>query len=159
MKVKQLFALGTLALAAGAALAQTSDAPLTRAEVRQSVRDARAAGTLYPAGEAGPSEFPQAGTKSTLSRASVNAEVKQALANGQLSNAGEIGGEELASYQRAVSAPSQEARADVKAEVREARAEGTLMPAGEGQYPSNEHAVRLAHFRTTPSPQVAARAN
>ena len=159
MQVKQLFALGTLAVAAGAALAQTSDAPLTRAEVRQSVLAARAAGTLVPHGDAATSEFPQVGPKSTLTRASVNAEVKQAIAGGDLRDAGEAGGEELAAYQRDVSAPSQEARAQVKAEVLQARADGSLMPAGEAEYPSEDQAItRVARGAKTPSAQLASRA-
>jgi hypothetical protein len=160
MKVKQLFALGTLAVAAGAALAQTSDAPLTRAEVRQSVLDARAAGTLVPRGQADDSEFPQVGPKSTLTRASVNADVKQAIADGEMRYAGQAGGEELATYQREVRAPSQEARADVKAEVLQARADGTLKPAGQAEYPSEDQAfTRVARAAKAPSTQLASRAH
>ena len=55
MQAKQLFALTTLALAGSAVLAEEAPrAPLTRAEVAQSVLDARAAGTLLPAGEGDP---------------------------------------------------------------------------------------------------------
>jgi hypothetical protein len=67
MQVKQMFVIGVMALATGAAFAQASSVPLSRAEVVQSVRDASAAGTLTPAGEgvtpgyggAGPSHTPR----------------------------------------------------------------------------------------------------
>jgi hypothetical protein len=160
MKVKQFFAVGALALAAGAVLAaQASDAPLTRAEVKQSVRDARAADTLYPAGQAAPSEIQQPGTKSTLTRSGVKAQVRQARANGQMRNAGQAGGEELAAYQRALRTPSQETRADVKAQVRQARADGTLTPAGQREFSSEEQGVNVAHVAKKRSPRFASRAN
>jgi hypothetical protein len=85
MKVKQLFALTALALAGSAVLAdQAPGAPLTRAEVVQSVLDARAAGTLD---RSEVSEFPEAataGTPSTVTRAQVQADTQQALAAGTL---------------------------------------------------------------------------
>ena len=90
MKVKQLFAVSALAVVSSAVFAQEAPgAPLTRAEVVQSVRDARAAGTLMPAGEGDPG-YPQAGrTQSSVSRAEVQTQVQQARANGTLLASGE----------------------------------------------------------------------
>jgi hypothetical protein len=142
MNVKQLLGFTALALAAGSALAQ--DGPLTRAEVRRQVLEARAAGTLIPAGEGITPGYAKANARrSDLSRAQVKDEVLQARASGQLQPAGE-GAPEDRIYAQAVSAPSTLARADVKAEVLEARANGELIPAGQGEYPNAAEATHVA---------------
>ena len=89
MQVKQLFALTALALAGSAALADEAPrAPLTRAEVVQSVRDARARRHADAPRRCG---YPQAGaTPSTLTRAEVQAEVRQARDDGALLAPGEV---------------------------------------------------------------------
>jgi hypothetical protein len=132
MQVKQWFTLSAIALATGAALAGQPDgsAPLTRAEVRQSVLAARAAGELQPAGEAEEYPRPEASTPSTLTRSQVRQEVLAARASGQLIPAGE-GDEEF--FARSESnTGSLLTRADVKAATRQARDAGELIPAGEG---------------------------
>jgi len=151
MKVKQFFALTALTLAAGAVLAdEAPGAPLTRAEVRQSVLDARANGTLRHAGEIGPEETArseaQTAPQSTLTRAQQNAIVLQARAAGSLAHAGSVAPEEEMEYAQAHPSASILTRADVKAEVLEARANGTLIPAGEGEYsaPPGEQTQRVA---------------
>ena len=55
MNVKKILALSALSLAAGAALADES--ALTRAQVADGVIEARAAGTLVPAGERSPAQL------------------------------------------------------------------------------------------------------
>jgi hypothetical protein len=139
MNAKQLLALTALTLAAGAALADdATGTPLTRAEVVQSLLDARANGTLRHAGEIGPEETTpykaQIAAPSTLTRVQENASVLQARATGTLAHAGGIAPEEEMEYARAHPSTSTLSRADVKAEVLEARADGTLIPAGQGEY-------------------------
>ena len=137
MKVNQLVTLAALALAGGAALAdEAPDAPLTRAEVVQSVLAARAAGTLAPAGPAydGPPARTAAGTSSLLTRAETNAEVLRARAAGALSHAGSVAPEEEMAYARAHPVTSTLTRAQVNAEVLQARAHDQLVPAGEAEY-------------------------
>jgi hypothetical protein len=126
MQVKQIFAISALALAASASMAAGNDAPLTRAQVEQSVIAARAAGELTPAGEA---EYPitPMETKSTLSRSEVKDETLQARAAGELRDAGEALDEPY-NYQQT---PSTVSRADVKAATIRARNAGQLIPAGE----------------------------
>ena len=135
MQVKQLFALTAMALAGSAVLAdEAPGAPLTRAEVVQSVLAARAAGTLVPAGESGYLEAPQAAVAASgRTKAEVRAEVLQARADGTLRHAGEVAPEELMADARAHPSTSTLTRAEVKAEVLQARANGTLVPAGEGE--------------------------
>lgn len=151
MKSKQLFALTALALTAGAVFAdEAPGVPLTRAEVRQSVLDARANGTLRHAGEAGPEETAHdqqaLAAPSSLTRAQQNASVLQARAAGTLAHAGSVAPEEEMEYAQAHPSTSTLTRAEVKAEVLEARAEGTLIPAGEGEYsePPGEHTHHAA---------------
>jgi hypothetical protein len=155
MKVKQLFALSALALATGAVLAQ--EAPVTRAEVVQSVLAARAAGTLIPAGQGVTPGYPRAGAPvSSLTRAQVKSDVAQARADGELVPAGNgtLGDE---TYARAVAAPSTLARDQVKDEVLQARADGTLIPAGQGEFAGPESgAVHLARHATPATSQTAA---
>jgi hypothetical protein len=134
MKAKSLVAVTALALATGAVFAQEAG-PLTRAEVKQQVLDARAAGTLRHAGETAPEEMTpyqaQVEAPSTLSRAQARTNVLQARASGDLLPAGDFSPSNKA-YSRMVAAPSSMTRDQMKAEVLEARAEGTLIPAGEG---------------------------
>lgn len=81
---KQVFVLAALGVAAGTALAQQAPGtPLTRAEVVQSVLQARAAGMQLPVGE-GSQEIAQPAAASTLTRAQVHAQVLQARAEGSL---------------------------------------------------------------------------
>jgi hypothetical protein len=151
MKVKQLFALAALTLAAGAVLAdEAPGTPLTRTEVRQSVLDARANGTLRHAGEIGPEETAryeaQMVARSALTRAQQNAIVLQARAAGTLAHAGSVAPEEEMEYAQAHPSTSTLTRAEVRAEVLAARANGTLIPAGEGEYsvPPGEHTQLVA---------------
>jgi Domain of unknown function (DUF4148) len=134
MQIKQIIALSALAIAAGSVFAAEADtsAPLTRAEVRQAVIDARAAGELVPAGQA--SDYPPAAapSRSDVSRGELRQEVLQARADGSLRHAGEFTPEEQAAYVNRHAAPSTLTRAEVKSEVLQARAAGELMPAGEG---------------------------
>jgi hypothetical protein len=139
MKVKQLFALSALALATSAVLAQqATDVPLTRAEVRQQVLDARANGTLRHAGETAPEEMTpykaQLAAPSTITRAQQNAIVLRARAAGQLAHAGSVAPEEEMEYAQAHPSTTTLTRAEVKEQVLEARADGTLIPAGQGEY-------------------------
>jgi hypothetical protein len=143
MKAKQFFALTALTLAAGAVLADDApSAPLTRAEVVQSVLAARANGTLRHSGEIAPEEQMEDArahpSASTLTRADEKADVLAARAAGTLRHSGEIAPEEQMEYAQAHPATSTLTRAEVKAEVLEARANGTLIPAGEGGYPIGE---------------------
>src|SRR5258706_7325921 len=103
MKAKQLLALTVLTLAAGAVLAdEAPGTPVTRAEVRQSVLDARASGTLRHAGDAGPEEMTpykaQLATPSTITRAGEHSSVLQARAAGALAHAGSVAPEEEMEY-------------------------------------------------------------
>ena len=138
MKAKQLFfAVTALALASGAVLAQDV-APLTRAEVKQQVLDARANGTLRHAGDAAPEEMTpykaQIEARSTLSRAQENAAVLQARADHELAHTGSVAPEEDMEYAQAHPSTSTLTRAEVKEQVLEARADGTLIPAGQGEF-------------------------
>lgn len=143
MNVKQLIGLSALALAAGNALA--GDGSPTRADMRQQVLDARAAGTLTPAGEGVSPGYAMSSDRwSDVTRAQVTSEVLQARASGLLQPAGE-GSPEDRLYARAESSRSTLARADVKAQVLEARATGELIPAGEGEYPNTAEATHVAH--------------
>ena len=139
MNVKQIVALTALALATGAAIAQDAAGPsLTRAEVRQSVLDARAAGRLAHAGTVAPEEEMRNAqahpSTSTLTRAEQEVNVRQARAAGQLAHTGAAAPEEEMKYARAHPSTSTLTRREVKAEVMEARANGMLIPAGEGGY-------------------------
>jgi hypothetical protein len=151
MKAKQLFALTALTLTAGVVLAQeASGTPLTRDEVRQSVLDARANGTLRHAGDTGPEESTpykaQLAAPSTVTRGQEKAGVLEARAAGALAHTGSIAPEEEMQFAQAHPSLSTLTRAEVKAEVIEARANGTLIPAGEGEYslPPGEQTHHLA---------------
>ena len=137
MKVNRLVTLAALTLAGSAVFAdETPTAPLTRAQVAQSVLDARAAGRLAPAGPGydGPPARTAAGISSQLTRAEMNAEVLQARAAGTLPHAGAVAPEEEMAYAQAHPSTSFVARAQVKAEVLQARARDQLVPAGEAEY-------------------------
>jgi hypothetical protein len=131
MIAKQILAISVLALAASAAMADGSTdttTPLTRAEVRQQVLAARAAGELLPAGDSADYPLPAKETKSTLTRTEVRVATLDARANGELRDAGEHGDEP---YEAIASAPSDLTRAQVVAEVLQARKDGELIPAGD----------------------------
>ena len=147
MQTKSLIAAAALALAAGATFADTlpTNQPLTRAEVKQSVIQARASGELRPAGEAGDDPFPQVNARSNLTRADLERQVADARASGQLVPAGEGNNVTVAT----LGTGSQTTRATLRAEVLQARADGTLAPAGPAKEDDGE---RLAHA----SPERAA---
>jgi hypothetical protein len=142
MKVHQLFTVSALALATTLALAGSPPAnsgALTRAEVRQSVIEARKAGELIPAGEGSRYPRSQSATTSTLTRAEVNQEVRAARAAGELAPAGEGSDSFLArSEARTFSTLTRE---DVNAATLRARDAGELVPAGDADE------VTLAHER------------
>jgi Domain of unknown function (DUF4148) len=154
MNVRQIVALTSLALAAGAVIAQdAAGATLTREEVRQSVQDARAAGRLAHSGSVAPEEemrYAQAHpSTSTLTRSQQSTNVLQARAAGQLAHTGSVAPEEEMKYARAHPSSSTLTRPEVKAEVIEARANGTLIPAGQFGY---SEFTRNAVARSTRSP-------
>jgi hypothetical protein len=137
MKAKSLVALTALALATGAVFAQEAAAPLTRAEVKQQVLEARAAGTLSHAGDSAPEEMTpykaQIEAPSTLMQGQEKASVLQARAAG-FAHAGDVAPEEEMKYAQAHPSTSTLTRAEVKEQVLEARADGELVPAGEGEF-------------------------
>jgi len=113
-------------------------APLTRAEVRAQVLEARAAGQLRPAGEAsGPVAYRF--DAPTRTRADVRAEVLQARLHGELVAAGQGAEADDAT------GLSTRARADVRAETVMARLQGELIPSGEGFGPVDRD-QRLVRF-------------
>lgn len=117
----------TASLLSHAAMAQTSSAPLSRAEVKAETRAEEKAGELTPAGE-GP-RFNDA-TRSTKTRAQQKAETLAARKAGTLQPAGPAAG--LKADRQVQAAPSNETRAEEKAETRAAEKAGQLVPAGEG---------------------------
>jgi len=155
MQIKQMFVVGAVALATGAAFAQVaSDVPPSRTQVAQAVLDARAEGTLTPAGEGVTPGYDGAGPSHT-SRAAVANDVLQARAAGDLVPAGG-GSPSNETYDRMVAAPSSTTRDQVNAEVREARAEGALIPAGEGEFAGPASGVRVARYTASAHEVVAA---
>ncbi len=144
MNAKTTLLIGALTLAAGSAWASestTSAAPLTRAQVRQSVLAAEAAGQLIPAGE-GEIRVAPPSTRSTLTRQQVEHEVIAAERAGQLLPAGEG---ELRYPEAASVGGSTLARAQVKAETLRALAAGEIIPSGEG---SDDRDARHAQTST-----------
>jgi len=144
MKARQLLTLAALSLTAGAVLAdEAPGAPLSRAQVVQSVLAARAAGTLSAAGPSydGPPARAASGTPSELTRAERKAAVAQARAAGTLSHAGSVAPEEEMAYAQAHPSRSTLTRAEVKAEVLQARANDQLVPAGEAEYSARASAA------------------
>jgi hypothetical protein len=147
MQVKQCFALSVLALVAGAAMADdaaSSSAPLTRAQVVQSVLAARATGQLRPAGAAGddPQGWTSPPTTSQYARSTIENQVLTARANGELRPAGEAGDDPRGWDANDTS--HRLTRAQVVAETLEARANGELVPAGED--PLGAQGYEESHF-------------
>jgi hypothetical protein len=131
MKVNRWFAATALTIAAGAALAGQPDgnAPMTRAEVRQSVLAARAAGELVPTGDAADYPRDQESAPSTITRSEVRHEVIEARAAGELIPAGDAGDEVVDHAEP--SARSSLTRDDVRTATLRARDAGELLPAGD----------------------------
>ena len=142
MNTKQ-FLISSLIVVAGTvatapARADGGFAPITRADVKAQVLQARAAGELRPAGEAAEPMAYRFGP-STRSRADVRAEVVTARLQGDLVPAGQ--GAEAG----AATGPSMLARADVRADTVLARLHGELTPSGEGFGPVDRQA-RLVRY-------------
>jgi hypothetical protein len=155
MQVKQVFVIGAMALATGAAFAQAaSNVPLSRAQVAESVLDARAAGTLTPAGEGMTPGYGGAGPSQTT-RAAVDAQVLQARASGDLVPAA-INSPSVKFYNQLIAAPSTTTRDHVRDEVSEARFNGTLIPAGQGEFVGPESIVHVARHAAPAHEIVAA---
>ena len=134
MNVKKILALSALSLAAGAALADES--ALTRDQVGDGVIEARAAGTLVPAGERALPIYATA-TTSTVTREQVKAEASQVYAAKQRATAeyeSAANSVTALDYARQVSAPSGITRAERRETTLAARANGELMGAGERAY-------------------------
>jgi len=133
MNAKYLIATSIAALAATSAMAgdvaepAAAAAPLTRAQVKAEVIQARKAGELIPAGELYPIP-PVSPGDSNVTRAEVRTQVLQARAAGELIPAGEGPIVDTG----ALAGTSTLSRAEVKAEVIAARKAGELIPAGEG---------------------------
>jgi hypothetical protein len=130
MNYRHVLIVTALASAATTAFAQQaidSAAPLTRAEVRQSVLAARAAGRLTPPGEGAEYSVGQPVGVSTLARSEVRREVLQARADGALIPAGQGEDEFLA---HTPSTSSDTTRADVKLATLQALRDGQLVPPG-----------------------------
>ena len=149
MNIKQALALTALTLAGGAVLAdEAPGAPLTRAEVRQSVLDARASHTLAHPGEAGPEEKTpyqaQIAAPSTVTRGEEKAEVLQARRAGTLVPPSGWGPEDDMKAAQAHPSTSGLTRAEVKNDVLQARANGTLIPAGQGEF-TGDTPAQLPH--------------
>jgi hypothetical protein len=136
---------GTVATAS--ARADGGFAPITRADVKAQVLQARAAGELRPAGEAAEPMAYRFGP-STRSRADVRAEVVTARLQGDLVPAGQ------GAESRDATGPSMLARADVRADTVLARLHGELTPSGEGFGPV-ERQPRLVRY---PGERIAATA-
>lgn len=136
MNISKLFAPVALGLAAGTAfiINPACAAPLTRAEVRQSVLDARESGTLVPAGNRSLADYGPAQTGTAQrSRAEVRQEVLEARANGTLRAAGDFGYEGAAPYGQTFAGSSVLTRSEVRSQVLKARAQGALVPAGDAE--------------------------
>ncbi len=134
MNIKKILTLGALSLAAGTVLADES--ALTRAQVADGVIEARAAGTLVPAGERAPATYSTTAI-STVTRERVKAEASQVYAAKQRATAEYESAANSATaldYARQVSAPSGITRAERKETTLAARAHGDLMGAGERTY-------------------------
>jgi len=119
-----------IAAAYGLALAETSQAPVTRAEVKAETRALQSAHKLAPAGRDGINN-PLAKTPlaSTKTRAERKAEVAEASANGDLPPAGDARDVKADRADRA--APTTAVRAERRAETRAAEMAGRLTRAGE----------------------------
>jgi len=128
MSQQHTLSLAILAIAlsgaAGQAFAADANGNPTRAEVKASVLQARAEGTLTPAGEA-IQPFTVRTAPSTLTHRQVRNETLQARAQGELVPAGE--GSPIVA-----TSGTQMARAEVKEATSQARMNNELVPAGEG---------------------------
>lgn len=159
MNIRTTLAVAALAiLGSSAAMAQTAvNTPLTRAEVRQSVIAARAAGQLFASGDAYEYSQPQVVMPSSLERSTVHADVLAAAAAGALVDDGEGDGAVVA----AASTGSTLTRADVKLATARARDAGELISVGEGdasQYAQDraqQQYVRMAYLARKAMPVVA----
>jgi hypothetical protein len=123
-------------IAAGAALAD--EGPLTRAEVRNEVLAARAAGTLMPAGQGAEPGYVTPGP-SIVARSQVKLEARQVYATkAQSIHEFESAGNSLQAldYARQAAAPSTITRTEMKAATLAARSQGESMGAGEEGYPA-----------------------
>jgi uncharacterized protein DUF4148 len=149
MNLKQVISLSALALAAGTALAD--DTPLTRAEVKNELIEARAAGTLMPAGEASEPGYVTT-APSTVARAQVKSEARQVYATKtraihEFETAGN--NTQALDYARAAAAPSTITRAEMKATTLAARSQGELMGAGEEGYRASNNPELHASSQST----------
>jgi hypothetical protein len=144
VNIKQVITLSAIALAAGAALAD--EGPLTRAEVKNEVLAARAAGTLQPAGEGNAVVNVTAGP-SSIERTQVKAQARQVYATkAHAIHEFEVAGNnsQALDYARAMAAPSTTTRTEVKAVTVAARSQGELMGAGEQGFPVNKRELHAA---------------
>ena len=119
--MKTSFAAAALIIVSGlsaTASFATDSTPLTRAQVRAEVLQARANGTMPASGDGDVVMVKL--SPSTLTRAAVKADYLQAQKDGTLPNWGD------ATPIQAVSAPSTLTRAAVKAEYLQAKKDGTL---------------------------------
>jgi hypothetical protein len=129
MKLQNFIAIGIIAFAANAAMAD-NNAPLTRAQVKQELRRARDAGELTATGDSADYPHQQIPGNSTLTRSDVRHEVLEARASGELIPAGE--GDDAFVARSTNTVASSLTRADVKTATLRARDAGQLVPAGEG---------------------------
>jgi hypothetical protein len=148
MNLKQVISLSALALAAGAALAD--EGPLTRAEVRNDVLAARAAGTLMPAGQGAEPGYVSSGP-SIVARSQIKLEARQVYATKARSiHEFESAGNNLQAldYARQAAAPSTITRTEMKSATLAARSQGELMGAGEEGYPAGNPELHAASEST-----------
>jgi hypothetical protein len=119
-----------IAAASGLTLAESSQAPLTRAEVKAETRALQSAHKLAPAGRDGINNplarTPRASTKTQAER---KAEVAEARANGELQAAGDA--RDVQADRAARAAATTTVRAERRAETRAAEMAGRLTRAGE----------------------------
>jgi hypothetical protein len=137
MKLQNLIAIGIIAFATNAAMADPAadaatdnNAPLTRAQVKQELRRARDVGELTATGDSADYPHQQIPGNSTLTRSDVRHEVLVARASGELIPAGE--GDDAFVARSTDTVASSLTRADVKTATLRARDAGQLVPAGEG---------------------------
>ena len=134
IKFQQVIGLSALALAVGAAVAD--EGSFTRAEVKNEVLAARAAGTLMPAGEGAEPGYVTSGP-STVARSQVRSEAQKVYATKaraipEFESAGN--NTQGLDYARQAKAPSTITRAEGKTATLAARSQGELMGAGEVGY-------------------------
>jgi len=130
--MKSILALGiavAFATGSGLALAENSQAPLSRAEVKSETRALEKSHKLTPAGE-GIKPYDQPARTSTKTKTDRKAETLAARKAGELEPAGEAG--DIKAERAAMSAPSTTTKAARKSETRAAEKSRALIPAGEG---------------------------